>query len=66
MSAWAQFLDNFLELSNYPILIDRGKISAEEAKLKAEQEFDFFRIEQDKNYLSDFDLVVQQVANKKR
>jgi len=65
MAAWAQFLDSFLELSNYPILADKGRVSAEEARLKAEQEFNVFRIEQDKNYLSDFDQVVQKITKKK-
>ncbi len=36
MTDWIEFLYNFLELSNYPILQDKGKISALEAKLKAE------------------------------
>ena len=40
MGDWVQFLDNFLELSNYPILIDKGKVSALEARLKAEQEIE--------------------------
>lgn len=36
MTDWFQFLHNFLELSNYPILEDKGKISMLAAKLKAE------------------------------
>jgi hypothetical protein len=59
MKDWIVFLDRFLELSDYPILLDKGKVSALEAKLKAEQEFDVFRIEQDKNYISDFDKMIK-------
>ena len=55
MQQWASFLDRFLELSNYPILKDKGKITLFEAKLKAEAEFDKFRVIQDQNYESDFD-----------
>jgi hypothetical protein len=55
MKDWVVFLDKFLELSDYPILLDKGKVSALEAKLKAEGEYDIFRIKQDKNYISDFD-----------
>ena len=33
---WSKFLTNFLQLSNYPILKDKGKITMLEAKLKAE------------------------------
>jgi len=35
MAEWVDFLNRFLELSNYPILLDSGKITAEEAKLTA-------------------------------
>lgn len=55
MDDWSEFMDNFLKLSNYPILIDKGTITHLEAKLKAEMEFDKFRIIQDQNYSSDFD-----------
>jgi len=48
-------LRHFLELSSYPILLHKGKISAEEAKIKAEGEYEKFRVDQDKNYISDFD-----------
>ncbi|AXJ02369.1 hypothetical protein CYPRO_3135 [Cyclonatronum proteinivorum] len=61
MQEWTKFLHQFLELSNYPILKDKGRISAIEAKLKAEQEFDKFRKIQDKNFLSDFDKEVKRL-----
>lgn len=66
MKDWIQFLDKFLELSDYPILMHKGKISALEAKLKAEQEYDKFRIEQDKNYISDFDKHIESLKNKNK
>ncbi len=44
MQDWAKFLTQFLELSEYPILKDKGSISALEAKIKAEQEYDKYRI----------------------
>ncbi|MCF6194501.1 MAG: virulence RhuM family protein, partial [Kangiellaceae bacterium] len=65
MQDWIIFLDNFLELSDYPILLDKGKISALEAKLKAESEYDKFRVIQDKNYVSDFDRVLKQLEDNK-
>lgn len=55
MEDWSVFLNNFLQLSNYPILNDKGKTSFLEAKIKAEMEFDKYRIIQDREYLSDFD-----------
>jgi hypothetical protein len=63
MVDWAAFLDRFLELSNYPILTDKGKVTALKAKLKAEQEYEKFRQTQDQDYLSDFDRQIQQIAS---
>ncbi|HCQ12870.1 virulence RhuM family protein [Flavobacterium sp.] len=64
MEDWTVFMNNFLQLSNYPILTDKGKISQLEAKIKAESEFEKFRIIQDKNYVSDFDLEVKKITKK--
>ena len=61
MQQWASFLDRFLELSNYPILTHKGKISMLEAKLKAESEFEKFRVIQDQNYESDFDREIKKL-----
>jgi hypothetical protein len=47
-------------LSNYPILKDKGRITA----LKAEQEYEAYRVIQDKDYLSDFDKEVKRVTGK--
>jgi len=66
MKDWVLFLDKFLELSDYPILLDKGKISALEAKIKAEDEYDKYRVIQDKNYISDFDREIKRITGKKR
>ena len=63
MDEWSEFMNNFLKLSNYPILIDNGKVTQLEAKLKAETEFDKFRIIQDQNYLSDFDKEIKKLKD---
>ncbi|MDT8415514.1 MAG: virulence RhuM family protein [Flavobacteriaceae bacterium] len=65
MQDWVTFLHQFLELSNFPILKDKGSVSALEAKLKAEQEFDKYRIIQDKNYTSDFDNEIKRLKGEK-
>ena len=65
MSDWNKFLNNFLELSDYPILKYAGKVSKLEAKLKAEKQYDKYRKVQDKNYISDFDKIVKQLKGKK-
>lgn len=65
MTDWAGFLDQFLELSRYPILQDKGRVSALEAKLKAEQEYEVFRKQQDRDYLSDFDREIKRLEGGK-
>ena len=64
MNDWILFLDKFLALSDYPILLDSGKISALEAKLKAHTEFEKYRVVQDKEYLSDFDKLLLEMEIK--
>lgn len=65
MGDWVNFLNSFLELSNYPILEDKGRVSMLEAKLKAEKEYEKYRIIQDKNYISDFDKEIRRITGKK-
>jgi len=66
MSDWKDFLDRFLKLSDYPILKDKGKVSMLEAKLKAETEYDVYRLKQDKDYISDFDREIKRLEGKKK
>jgi len=65
MEDWANFIDSFLELSDYPILENKGKVSALKAKLKAEQEFEIYRVKQDRDYVSDFDKEIKRITGKK-
>lgn len=64
MADWSRFLDSFLELSNYPILTHKGKVSQLEAKIKAESEFDKYRVIQDEIFESDFDKEIKKITNK--
>ena len=61
MGDWAKFLDGFLQLSNYPILTHKGKVSQLEAKLKAESEYEKYRVIQDQLYESDFDKDIKNL-----
>ena len=65
MTEWVEFLNHFLELSNYPILNDKGKVSTLEAKLKAEGQYEVFRQRQDREYISDFDREIRRLEGKK-
>ena len=64
MTDWVKFLHGFLELSNFPILQDKGKVSALEAKLKAEGEYEVYRQRQDADYISDFDREIKRLEGK--
>jgi hypothetical protein len=64
MEDWSKFLHSFLELSNYPILEDKGKVSALEARLKADKEFEVYRKRQDTEYISDFDREIKRIEGK--
>lgn len=55
MEDWAKRLDGFLEFNGNELLIDAGKVSAEQAKLHAETEFEKYRIIQDRLFMSDYD-----------
>ena len=63
MRQWAEFLDNFLTLASYPLLMDKGKISSLQARIKAYEEYDKFRVIQDRLYLSDFDKEVRRIKD---
>lgn len=58
MEDWATRLDGFLEFNRNEILTDAGKISAEQAKLHAETEFEKYRIVQDRMFMSDYDKIL--------
>ncbi len=68
MEDWAKRLDGFLEFNGNEILTDAGKISAEQAKLHAETEFEKYRIVQDRLFMSDYDKFLleleEQAKNK--
>ena len=55
MQDWEMRLNNFIEMFDYGILQDAGKVSAEIAKLHAETEFEKYRVIQDRLFMSDFD-----------
>lgn len=59
MQDWAARIDAFLEFDEREILKDGGKISVQLAKVKAETEFEKYRIIQDRLFESDFDKEVK-------
>ena len=65
MKDWVEELDTMLKTNRYEVLLNKGSISAEQAKEFAQNEFEKFRIEQDKKYVSDFDKIIDECKSKK-
>lgn len=66
MADWVQKIDAFLEFNEYKILKDAGKVSHDVARKLAEEEYEKFRIIQDKNFESDFDKEVKKLKPPKK
>ena len=61
MQDWEERLNRFIEMFEYGMLQDAGKVSAEIARIHAETEFEKYRIIQDQQFLSDYDRFVQEL-----
>lgn len=64
MSDWLDRTNKFLDSNSLDILPNAGSISHEMAVDKAHKEYEQFRIEQDKKYLSDLDKEMKRLDNK--
>ena len=60
MADWSEKLDAFLKFNDAEVLEDKGKVTAEIAKVFAESEFEKYRIIQDSLYKSDFDKLIEE------
>ncbi len=63
MKDWINKTSKFLELNDMSILEWKWKISKKQADEKVWNEYEKFRVQQDKKYLSDFDKFVWQINN---
>lgn len=61
MKDWVAKLDAFLKFNERQILSDVGRISHEVAEVLALKEYEVYKKEQDKNYISDFDREVKKL-----
>lgn len=59
MQDWETRLNGFLQMMDYGVLSDNGKISAEMARIHAESEFEKYRKIQDSVYQCDFDRFME-------
>jgi len=64
MEDWEKRLNSFIEMFEYGLLKDAGKVSAEISKLHAETEFEKYRIIQDKLFISDYDKYLLELEEK--
>ena len=58
MEDWKNEVENALKVFHYEVLEGKGKISHKQAVEKAENEYEKYKIIQDKNYVSDFDKLL--------
>lgn len=63
MEDWAKRLDGFLEFNGNELLMGPGKVSAEQAKLHAETEFEKYRVVQDRLFMSDYDKYLLELEH---
>lgn len=64
MKDWAGKLDAFLQFNDYNVLKDAGKVSHDVAVKLAEGEYEKFRVQQDRDYISDFNKEVKRLSGK--
>ena len=65
MEDWAKKLNAFLQFNEKDILTNAGKVSHAIAKEFAENEFEKYRVVQDKLFQSDFDKLINKLDNNK-
>ena len=63
MNDWVQKINAFLQFNERDILDNPVLVSAEIAKIFAENEFEKYRIVQDRLYESDFDKAIKKLDN---
>jgi hypothetical protein len=66
MKDWIEKLNAFLKFSEYEILANAGSISREVALALANEEYEKYRVVQDKEYISDFDKEIAKVTDRKK
>ena len=66
MQDWVGKLDAFLNFNEYDILCDPGKVSHEVAIRLAQDEYERFRVDQDRAFESDFEKETKRITGKKK
>jgi hypothetical protein len=66
MADWAAKLDAFLQFNEYEVLTNAGTVSAEVAKRLAEEQYETFRVKQDRTFESDFEKEIKRIGEIKK
>ena len=64
MAQWLGIMDGYLDLNEYPKLQNAGNISKKQADNKALAEYDVFRVQQDKEFIGDFEKEAKRLEGK--
>ena len=65
MAQWLGIMDGYLDLNEYPKLQNAGNISKKQADNKALAEYDVFRVQQDKEFIGDFEKEAKRLEENK-
>ncbi len=65
MQDWETRLNGFIQMMEYGLLKDAGKVTAEIARLHALTEFEKYRVVQDRLYMSDYDRFILEFEGEK-
>ena len=66
MEDWEGRLNRFIEATDRKVLQNKGKVTAEIAKVHAESEFEKYSVIQDRMFKSDFDREIKLLEKKKK
>ena len=64
MQNWVDKLDSFLQFNEYDLLNNLGTVSRQVAEQLALNEYEKFRVHQDKTFISDFDKATEKILKK--
>jgi len=63
MADWVAKLDAFLQFNEYDVLANAGNVSGEVAKRLAEEQYEKYRVRQDRDFESDFEAEVKRLGS---
>lgn len=66
MADWVERLDAFLQFNEYEVLANAGQVSAEVASRLAEEQYEKFRVRQDRAFESDFEKEVKRIESRRK